>query len=345
MGTSRKTCGTVTARFGIVGYGNIAAAHATAIHSSGAAELIAVADPDQRARQAAHERWGCSTYESVGRMLRDAKIDAACVCAPPILHRPLTEQLLTAGVHVLCEKPLSVTGDDARAMVDLAEERQLVIAVSSKFRHVADLVQARRQIDEGAIGRPIFYEVTLCALVPLATRWNCRRVQSGGGVVMDNGTHAYDILTAVLGETPLVTSAIFGIRTINPDVEDTAEILFRTNGDIIGRIALSWTYFTKDLDYLQVQGTKGTLRVGWSASAVRVHGSTDWTPFGSGYNKEEAFGSQLAAFLSRMSRPQRASTEVIGALDFVERTYEVERLGRRVTSGESWDTLPRLVPR
>jgi predicted dehydrogenase len=275
------------------------------------------------------------------------EVDAACVCAPPALHRPLTERLLGAGVNVLCEKPLGMTVEDARAMTDLAEEKGLVLAVSSKFRFVQDLFEMRRQIDAGAIGRAIFYEVTLCARIPLSQRWKHRPALSGGGVVMDNGTHAYDIITVVLGQAPIVTCAVFAPRTVSPEVEDTAEILFRIDGRAVGRIALSWTYFTKDLDYLVVQGTKGTLRVGWAGSGVRLHGNAEWTPLGSGYQKEEAFRRQLSAFLSRMSNPGRAEApaEMSGALDFVERVYEVERFGRSLTSIDSWRSFSGVTPR
>jgi predicted dehydrogenase len=337
----------MTIRFAIVGYGMIADAHATAIQASGDAQLIAVADPAPEAQRVAHERWGCSAYESVDRMLGEVKVDAACVCAPPALHRPLAERLLDAGLHVLCEKPLSVTVQDARAMVSLAEKRRLVLAVSSKFRFVPDLLEARRHIDAGAIGQPISCEVAFCARIPVADRWNLRPELSGGGVVMDNGPHAYDTLRVVLGQPPLVTSAMFAPRTVSPDVEDTAEILFRTEGGPIGRIALSWAYFARDLDYLIVQGMKGTLRVGWTGGGVRAHGDADWTPFGSGYRKAEAFGSQLGAFISsvRDVRGAEGPAEAVGALEFVERVYEAERCGRAGFSVDSWETSSGVTPR
>jgi predicted dehydrogenase len=337
----------VTVRFAIVGYGMIADAHATAIQASEDAQLVSVADPDQQARQTAADRWGCSTYATVDQMLGAAKVDAACVCAPPAFHRPLAERLLEAGVHVLCEKPLAVTVQDARAMAGLADEECLVLACSSKFRFVPDLIEARRHIEDGIVGQPIFCEVTLCARSPVVQRWSLQPELSGGGVVIDNGPHAYDIVAFVLGRTPIVTAAVFGPRTLSPEVEDTAEILFRTDGGAIGRIALSWTYVTKDLDYLVVQGSKGTLRVGWTGGCIRVHGESNWTPFGSGYRKGDAFRTQLATFLSTVGAACRtkAPAEAIRALDFVERVYEVERLGRAGISVESWETLTGVAPR
>jgi predicted dehydrogenase len=329
----------VTVRFGIVGYGMIADAHANAIQSSGEAELVSVADPVPEARRAAVERWGCSAFESVDQMLREVEINAACVCAPPVLHRGLTEALLNRGVHVLCEKPLGVTARDARAMVALAEERGLVLAVSSKFRFVPALVEAHRLIHVGTIGHPITCEVTLCAQNPAARGWYHRPKLSGGGVVMDNGPQAYDMISVVLGEHPLVTSALFAPRSMSPEVEDTAEILFRTAGPVIGRIALSWAYFTKELDYIVIHGRRGSLRVGWRGSGLRIHGDAEWTSFGNEYDKRKAFVDQLRAFISsvRGLKATEPASEAIAALDFVERVYETERLGRAGSSVDSTD--------
>ena len=339
MVTGGKAGRTVTMRFGIVGYGNIAAAHAAAIHSSGAAELVAVADPDPRALQAANARWGCSTYAGVDQMLDAVQVHAACVCAPPALHRPLVQRLLSAGVHVLCEKPLAVSVEDAKAMAALAADNRLVLACTSKFRFVPDLIEARRHVEDDTIGQPILCEVTLCARNPMTARWSLQPELSGGGVVMDNGPHAFDMIAVVLGQTPIVTAAVFAPRTLSPEVEDTAEIMFRIEGGPLGRIALSWTYFTKDLDYLVIHGTKGTLRVGWGGSCIRLHGNSEWIPFGTGYRKAEAFRNQFASLLSALADPYRMNSSVAAtrALDFIERVYEVERLGRAGMRVESWE--------
>lgn len=327
----------MTIRFGIVGYGDGAAACASAIRSSGS-EVVAVVGLDP-ASHSTQQEWGCSSFAGVREMLAGTRLDAAWVCASLPTQRKLVEQLLAAGVHVLCDKPLSVRSEDARAIVALAEEKHLVLAFSSKFRHAPDLQLARHHIDEGAIGRPISCEVTLCGRVPLAGR-------GGSGVVMVNGSDAYDILTVVLGEAPIVSSVLFGARTLNSELEDTAEIHFHTSSKVMGRIALSRTYDAKDLDYLVVHGTEGTLRVGWSGGALRAHGAREWTPFGSGYDNAAALARQVAALLSSFSRSRHTQTHdaIIGALEFVERVYEVERFGRGLLSGESWTSYSSLVP-
>ena len=317
----------MTVRIGIVGCGRIADAHVAAIGARENAVLVGAADPDPEARRRAGEKWDCPGYDEVDRMLDAQQVDVALVCAPPAFHRPLTERLLEGGVHVLCEKPMATTPIAARAMLEWANRYERVLTISSKFRFVHDLQQARRAIEEGAIGLPVSCEITFCARFPVA-RWAVRPEVSGGGVVMDNGPHVYDVVSAVLAARPIAVSAAFGPRTVHPAVEDTAEILFRTDRGTVGRAALSWTFFAKDPDYLVVQGTNGTLRVGWSGAGIRSHGG-EWEPFGSGYDKTRAFRDQLGAFLDLVASGdgRDSAAEGVLAMEFVENIYEAERRG------------------
>lgn len=289
-------------RVAVIGCGAIGGAHAEAIGAAPDAELVAAVDPSEAMRTRAREAWGCRVFAGLEELLEAEPIDAACVCAPPWRHRGLAQRLLDAGVHVLCEKPLAPTVPDAAAMAERARRADRVLMVSSKFRYVDDLAEARRRIAAGEIGRPVFFEVTFCARVPVEGQWKARPEVSGGGVVMDNGAHAYDVLSVVLDSPLAVVGASFGPRVLAPEVEDTAEVLVRSADGALGRVALSWTYFTKDLDYVMVQGTEGGLRVGWDGGRIRRHGSREWAPFGTGYDKARAFSRQWAAFLDRIRR-------------------------------------------
>jgi predicted dehydrogenase len=319
-------------RLAIVGCGAIAEAHRTAVEESELTTLVAGVDPDPEARRRAAEAWGCPTFATIVDMLRETEVDAACVCAPPAFHRELCELLFEAGIHVLCEKPLAPTEDDAIAMVKRAMTAGVVLKVSSKFRYVDDLRSARRKLWEGAIGDPVSYEVAFCAQVPMGSRWNVRPEVSGGGVVMDNAAHALDVLHEVLYSPIDRVWAEFPRSTLGDGVEDSAEIQFQTRGGALGRVVLSWTYFTKDLDYLVVQGTKGTLRVGWTGGQIRRHGEREWADFGAGYDKREAFAELLQAFAVRVHAPAPPTPDpdrdAVLAVQFIERVYEARRTGR-----------------
>jgi predicted dehydrogenase len=329
-------------RFAIVGCGAIADAHATAIRSNDHTDLVAAVDPDESARQKAAEAWECPAFPSVDDLLRETEVDAACVCAPPAFHRGLTQQLLDAGVDVLCEKPLAPSLADAQAMVEHAERSGRVLMVSSKFRYVDDLHEAGELIRQGRIGEPIYGEVTFCAQVPVAGRWPVRPAISGGGVVMDNACHALDVLAEVLDEPISNVQAAFGPRTVSPDVEDTAEIQFRTESGTLGRLALSWTYFSKDLDYLMIQGTKGGIRVAWTGGLVRSHGEREWNSFGPGYDKRAAFDGLIGDFVeyARSGRTPESIADAVRAVELIESIYTAEGTGHWQDVGAAPLTRP-----
>ena len=284
-------------RVAIVGCGGIAKSHAAAIEELDGLELAAVVDTDPEALAAAEQAWRAPGYDSIGALLSGPTIDVACICTPPATHRALAEEFLGAGVDVLCEKPLATSVEDAEAMIRAAERADRKLAVSDKFRHVADLVEAGRRVQAGEIGRPLHYAVSFCAPVDVRGRWPSDPALSGGGVLMDNGPHAFDVLSHVLDAPIAEVKAVLGEPVLAPPVEDTAEMLFRTESGTTGRIELSWAYFTKDLDYLVVQGTEGTVRVGWTGGQLRKHGEREWTSFGSGYDKKAAFRGVWGEFL------------------------------------------------
>ena len=151
---------------------------------------------------------------------------------------------------------------------------------------------------------------------------------------MDNGAHVYDVLSCVL-DSPIESLAAVFARSAR-GIEHTAEIQFHTRNGQAGRVALSWTYFTKDLDYLMVQGSRGGIRVGWTGGAVRRHGERAWQPFGSGLRRSSVFDLQLASFVSDIlasnGRRRRPADDphAVRAIEFVDSIYEAERSGRRM---------------
>lgn len=314
-------------RLAIVGCGAIAGAHAEAVLSNPGTTLIGVVDNNAEVRDSAAAVWNCPGFSSVDDLLAAVDPEAACVCTPPSSHRALAERLLEYGSDVLCEKPLAHTLVEATAMCSAAERLGRVLMVSQKFAHVEDLVEAGSLLRSGEIGTPTLYGVAICHPVPMQGRWNVDAEVAGGGVVMDNGSHAFDMLNHVLMSPIEEVSAAFSVSTVNPAVEDTAVILFRTSEGTVGRISLSWTSASKDLDYLVVHGTEGTLRVGWTGGQVRRHDEADWRAFGSGYNKAAAFAGQLDVFLAAMKARRTSESydnDPLANALLVDRTYEAE---------------------
>ncbi|MCA9237907.1 MAG: Gfo/Idh/MocA family oxidoreductase [Planctomycetales bacterium] len=284
-------------RFGLVGAGAIAQAYVEAFKRADNAELAAIADCRQEAAEALAETAGCAAFNSVDAMLAEMNLDAALVCTPPITHPDVCRQLMAAGLHVLCEKPLAITSEAAVGMIAAAAEHGVLFTMASKFRYVPDVAQAKSLVTSGVLGEIVMFENVFTGRVDMTHRWNADPEISGGGVLIDNGTHSVDVTRFFLGEL-IEIQAMEGRRIQELPVEDTAKMFVHTHGGVMASIDLSWSVSKELPYYIAVYGSAGTLLVGWRESKYRRSGDADWTVFGNGYDKFVAFERQVSNFAS-----------------------------------------------
>ena len=298
MSDLSATNGTPTAvRFGMVGAGAIAQAYAQAFRASPPQliRLAAVADTRPAAAEGVAESMGCAAFPCVQSMLQEMSLDATLVCTPPATHPQICQQLAEAGVHILCEKPLATETTLAMEMLAKAEQHGVTLTMASKFRYVEDVAIARSIMTSGVLGEVILFENSFTSHVDMSQRWNSDPSVSGGGVLIDNGTHSVDIMRYFLG--PLADlQVVEGRRTQGMDVEDTVRMFVRSATGVLGSIDLSWS-LNKELPYyIAVYGSQGTLLVGWQTSRYRRSLDDRWISFGSGYDKIRALQGQLENF-------------------------------------------------
>jgi predicted dehydrogenase len=224
---------------------------------------------------------------------------------------------------VLCEKPLAIYPERARRLIALADERNVLVTMASKFRYAADVAEAKRILDSGAIGETILFENIFASRVPMAGRWNADPAVSGGGVLIDNGTHSVDIARFMLG--PIVeVSAVEGKRVQGLAVEDTAEMFLRSVDGAMGTIDLSWSIDKAVDSYIGIYGSEGTIQVGWRASRYRRAADGEWVQFGDGYDKVGAMGSQVRNFCRAVTGQERlliTADDAIASVDVVAAAY------------------------
>jgi predicted dehydrogenase len=172
----------------------------------------------------------------------------------------------------------------------------------------------------------------------MSSRWNSRADISGGGVLIDNGTHSVDLMRYFLG--PLADLQVWeGKRSQGLAVEETVRIFVRSQGGVLGSIDLSWT-IDKELDtYLNIYGSHGTIAVGWKQSRYRQSSTRDWVVFGKGYDKLQAFRSQLRNFCGVVrgeEMPLSTPEDALASVEAVEAAYEAlrENHWRAVANGK-----------
>ena len=183
----------------LLGAGFMASTH-SAIYANvpGGAQVKVVCGLDEDRVRALAERHGAVTTADWNDALAAPGVDAVDICLPTPLHRAVAERALAAGKHVLLEKPVALTLDDADAIAAAAEASGRVLMVGHVLRFVAEIREMRRVIDSGELGRPLAATAIRLSPPPDWNEWMLDAARSGGTLV-DLAIHDFDILAALLG--------------------------------------------------------------------------------------------------------------------------------------------------
>jgi predicted dehydrogenase len=172
---------------GLIGLGEIGQVHAAAIQGSQTARLVAVADTAGELLTP-FEAQGVRGYREAGELIADAQVGTVCVCLPHYLHFPVALETIRAGKNVLVEKPLAISAEQGRRLVEAAAAAGVALGVSHNQVFYAAHTEAKRLIDTGAIGRPVLIRLRL-GLGPTFGGWRGSPDLVGGGLLADAGVH------------------------------------------------------------------------------------------------------------------------------------------------------------
>jgi len=319
-------------RIGLVGCGRIAQTYLQSLKVVDECRLAGVADVRENVAQSVAAQYDCPAHVDHRTMLDGGPIDAVILCTPPSTHPEIAGFFLDAGVHVLCEKPLAVTEQDAEKLLAQADRADRLLMMASKFRYADDVIKAKGIVDSGILGEVILFENVFCSKVDMRDRWNSKRDLAGGGVLIDNGTHSVDIARYLLG--PIVTvRAEEGKRIQRLDVEDTCRLSFRTAAGAMGMVDLSWSIHKERDAFIEVFGPEGVLSIGWNGSKYRQSEKLDWVTFGKGYDKSAAFARQLRNFARSIQGtevPLIRAEDSLQSVRVIEAAYQSLRMDRWV---------------
>jgi len=307
-------------RIALMGCGGIAQTHLEAIAKVPAVKLELVQDMRAEAAEAAAKKYQCRTALSADEVFRDKNVDAVLICVPPVHHVPLIEKALAAGKHVLCEKPFTTKLKDALAIEAQSKKTDKLVMMASKFRFTPDVAEAKKLVSSGVIGDIVMSEVIFCSIVDMEKRWNSDPAVAGGGVLIDNGSHAVDVIRYLVGPIQSVYAQV-GRRTQKIQVEDTARLHFETTNHVIGMVDLSWSLYKNTANYVNIFGTLGTIEVGWQQSQIWDAKTKTSRVFGNGYKKLDAFVNQISHFADCVNKK---AMPILGIDDAVESVRVIE---------------------
>jgi len=255
-------------RAGVIGAGAIAAyRHLPEYAANAAVDLVAVSDPYLERAHAEAARFGNLTaYADYHDMLAREQLDLVSVCTPNHLHAPTTIDALAAGAHVLVEKPMATSLEDADAMIRAARQAGRILMVDQNERFMPVHAAARAVIESGVLGRVLTFRAFYGHNGPEhwtpTASWFFTQAQSLSGALGDLGVHKADILRFLLRSEVAEVAAFTGTLHKAAEVNDNAVLLLRFRNGVFGSLAASWTYA-----YEQESGTVfycegGTIRIG-----------------------------------------------------------------------------------
>ena len=246
----------------IIGCGDIANKRvAPAIVEDPSSVMLAFFSNTPARAEEMRARFGAArAYSDLAALLADDEIDAVYIASPQQRHCEETVAAAEAGRHVLCEKPMAVTLDECRRMIDACADNGVALAIAYYRRWYPKARAMKRLIDEGAIGTPVRARICIGGRYdPAEDDWKHWRVTApaGGGALMDVGSHRLDIICYLLGE-PARVAGLTGHLAMDYDVPDTETLICEMAGRAHLVCECQWN-LPLGSDEMEVHGTEGAL--------------------------------------------------------------------------------------
>lgn len=240
-------------RAGVIGVGTMGRHHARVYADLPQVELAAVADVSSERTADVARRYKVRTYADYREMLAQEALNVVSVAVPTLLHREVALDVIDHGVHLLLEKPIASTVEEAREIIDRAAARSVKLAVGHVERFNPALVELKRRLDGGELAR--VFLIHSRRLGPLPER--VRDV----GVVIDLATHDLDIMRCLI---PCEVETVYAetARRIHTDHEDLLSGLLHFTDGTIGVLEVNWLTPTKVRE-LSVTGERGMFQVNY----------------------------------------------------------------------------------
>jgi predicted dehydrogenase len=194
-------------------------------------QVIAVADMRQDRLDLVQSRYpGVEVTKDYQDILKHPKIDAVAISTPVSTHFPLALEALQAGKHVLVEKPMTTTSQEALRLIDEADRRNLVLMVDHTFVYTSAVRKIRELIDKGSLGDIYYYD---------STRVNLGLFQQDVDVIWDLAVHDLSIMEHILPESPVEISAT-GIGHVRGAAENIAYVTAFYESSLIAHLNVNW---------------------------------------------------------------------------------------------------------
>ncbi len=248
-------------KWGVIGSGGIARRRTIpeGIMKAGNAELVAVYDINSEINKSVAKEFNAKAVDSIGELVNSG-IDAVYVASPANMHLDNVISCAEGKKHVLCEKPLGMTIEEAEMMIGMCKEEGVILGIGLMMRFLAQHQAALKLIRDGRLGKPVYARAQLsCWYPPIEGAWRQDPKSGGGGSLMDMGSHCIDLLEMFYGKIKSVSC--FTGNNVHPyESEDSAVVSMSFEN---GAMATVDTYFcipdNSSKNILELYGSRGSI--------------------------------------------------------------------------------------
>jgi 1,5-anhydro-D-fructose reductase (1,5-anhydro-D-mannitol-forming) len=255
--TDRKKLG-----WGLIGASDIAKTRMIeAINGDPDSAVVAVVSAsEERAKRYAAENGIPRSYTSVAAVLADPEVDIVYISTTNERHKQEVTLAAHSGKHVLCEKPLALTVQDAREMLETCQQAHVILGTNHHLRNAVTHRALRRLIKEGAIGTPLAARVFHAVYLPPRLQgWRLDKPEAGGGVILDITVHDADVLHFALDDNAEEVVAISGQQGLaQSGLEDAVMGAIRFRSGLLAQFHDAFTIKNARTGF-EVHGSDGSL--------------------------------------------------------------------------------------
>jgi predicted dehydrogenase len=288
-------------KLGIVGGGAITqVAHLPVLKKLKNIEVLAICDTDLPKARALADRFGVKdAFDDIEELLRFETLDAVVICSPNHLHESHIQAALSANLHVLVEKPLTMSMASAQRIIRAAEKRDRVVMVGMNHRYRPDVQIVRSFVQSGELGTVESVRGSWHVFRPSRAQlgWRQRRDQAGGGAMLDLGLSILDLGLWLGGNPqPVRVSASLDLSGKERAVEQAGSAFVVCEGGVSLFVDVTWHHLGGGERFgVGVRGSKGTAAINPLMVWKEMHGvPVDVSPTGSG-SRENAFTASYRA--------------------------------------------------
>ncbi|MCJ8008264.1 Gfo/Idh/MocA family protein [Lederbergia wuyishanensis] len=239
-------------KIAVVGSGKLGQRHLSAWSKIEGIEIVGVIARNQERLEKVASEYGTKAFNSIDELVANTEVDVFDICTPTHTHAALVMEAANQKKHIICEKPLALTSEEAEDIIKVCAENNVQLLVAQTLRFFPEYVNAREQVKNGAIGKPGVMRLSRGVPYPAKDSWYTDESKSGG-LFMDLGVHDLDWVLWTFGDVERVMAK----RVQRSGLEYGFINLKMTDGTI-AHVELSWAE-TKFKASFELTGDKGMI--------------------------------------------------------------------------------------